>query len=70
MENIEQFIESPGENDIPVNQVFTDDMFSELKARMTQAGWQDVSSYWEGDFRNRKIISEFMKVSARYSCSS
>jgi len=61
MEHIEKFIEYPGEKDIPVNQVFTDDMFSELKARMTEAGWQDVSSFWESDFKNRKIISEFMK---------
>lgn len=63
MKNIEDFIEDPGNNDIPVNQVFTESMFDQLESRMNEAGWGNVRSYWESDFKNRKIVSEFMKVS-------
>lgn len=61
MENIEHFIENPGDKDIPVNQVFTEPMFTELEQRMNQAGWGNVRSYWESDYQHRKIISQFMK---------
>ncbi len=61
MENIEHFIENPGDKDIPVNQVFTESMFTELEQRMNQAEWGDVRSYWESDYQHRKIISQFMK---------
>ncbi len=62
MEKIEQFIEEPAEKDIPVNQVFTETMFTELEGRMKEAGWGDVRSYWDSDYKNRKIISQFMQV--------
>lgn len=62
MKNIENFIEEPGVNDVPVSQVFTESMFDQLESRMKEAGWGNVRSYWETDFKNRKIVSEFMKV--------
>ena len=61
MTDIEQFLETPGENDVPVSSVFTDQMFSQLEKRMDGVGWPTVRSYWEGDFKNRKIVSGFMK---------
>jgi len=62
MENIESFIESPGDKDVPVNQVFTEEMFASLEQRMTtDAAWDNVRSYWENDFQHRKIVSQFMK---------
>lgn len=61
MKKIEDFIEFPGDKDIPVKQVFTEQMFSELETRMNQAGWGNVRSYWENDYQNRKIVSQFMK---------
>lgn len=63
MKNIEEFIENPGAQDVPVKDVFTESMFTELETRMADAGWGQVRSYWESDYQNRKIISEFMKVS-------
>ena len=63
MKKIEDFIESPGALDVPVKDVFTEAMFTELETRMTGAGWGQVRSYWESDYQNRRIISEFMKVS-------
>jgi len=64
MENIQNFIENPGKNDIPVNAVFTEDMFTELEKRMDKVGWDKVRSYWESDYKDRRIISDFMKDSS------
>lgn len=61
MQKIEEFIENPGSNDVPVKNVFTEDMFSSLERRMNAVGWPNVRSYWENDFRNRRIVSGFMK---------
>lgn len=62
MTNIEVFLENPGEKDVPVSAVFTEEMFGELEKRMGGVGWESVRSYWDSDFKNRKIVSEFMKV--------
>eukprot|EP00956_Cyclotella_meneghiniana_P002623 scaffold3075_cov62-Cyclotella_meneghiniana.AAC.6 len=61
MTSIEEFLESPGEKDVTVSNVFTEEMFSQLEKRMDGVGWDNVRSYWEGDFKERKIISGFMK---------
>ncbi len=61
MANVESFLESPGNRDVPVNNVFADDMFDRLERRMEKAGWNSVRSYWENDFRNRRIVTDFMK---------
>ena len=62
MSNVEEFLERPGDRDVAVSQVFTEDRFGELEKRMLGVGWDSVRSYWEKDFRDRKIISGFMKV--------
>lgn len=63
MSDIETFLEEPSEsNDVPVSEVFTEEMFSELEKRMDKVGWHNVRSYWDNDFKNRKIISQFIKV--------
>lgn len=61
MINIEKFLENPGDKDLPVKSVFTEEMFAKLDARLTGAGWTSVRSYWEKDFRDRKIVSGFVK---------
>jgi len=61
MVDIENFLENPGDKDIPVQNVFTEEMFSQLDKRLTGVGWKSVRSYWEDDFRNRKIVSGFLK---------
>lgn len=61
MTKIEKFLESPGEKDVPVSAVFTEEMFSELEKRMDGAGWDNVRSYWDNDYKNRPIVSKFMK---------
>lgn len=62
MSNVEEFLERPGDRDVSVLQVFTQDMFDQLEKRMLDVGWESVRSYWENDFRDRKIVSGFMKV--------
>lgn len=63
MIQIEQFINSPTEaQDVPVHQVFTPDMFRELNQELTEtAKWKSVAEYWEKEYSNRKIVSEFLK---------
>jgi hypothetical protein len=61
MVKIEHFIENPGDKDVPVSQVFTEEMFSELNQKLTDVGWTSVQSYWDNDFKNRKIVSQFLK---------
>ena len=64
MINIEKFIEEPGDKDVFVPTVFTEQMFTELDNRLVNtAGWKSVRSYWENDFSKRKIIAGFMKDS-------
>ena len=62
MVNVEQFLENPGDKDVPVSQVFTEDMFAKLDSQLTKVGWTSVKPYWDGDFKDRKIVSQFMKV--------
>ncbi len=63
MIQIEQFINTPTEaQDVPVHKVFTQDMFQELDRELTEtAKWKSVAEYWEKEFANRKIVSEFLK---------
>jgi len=61
MVDIENFLENPGDNDIPVSKVFTEEMFSQLDKRLTGVGWKSVRSYWEEDFSKRTIVSGFLK---------
>ena len=61
MSDVESFLESPGDRDVPVQDVFNEDMFSKLDGRMQQVGWESVRSYWDTDFKDRKIVSGFMK---------
>ena len=63
MSDVESFIESPGDKDVKVSDVFSDDMFSKLEDRILGCGWPSVRGYWEEDYMNRKIISGFMKDS-------
>eukprot|EP00578_Thalassiosira_sp_NH16_P023927 CAMPEP_0181091284 /NCGR_PEP_ID=MMETSP1071-20121207/8317_1 /TAXON_ID=35127 /ORGANISM="Thalassiosira sp., Strain NH16" /LENGTH=615 /DNA_ID=CAMNT_0023173415 /DNA_START=118 /DNA_END=1968 /DNA_ORIENTATION=- len=61
MSSIEAFLENPGNKDVPVSNVFTEEMFTELEKRMDGVGWDNVRSYWDTDFKKRKIVSGFMK---------
>ena len=62
MSDIESFLEEPGDKDVQVSEVFTNEMFSQLDKRMVDVGWESVRSYYESDFMTRKIVSGFMKV--------
>jgi len=61
MINVEKFLDEPGDKDVLVKEVFTEEMFTRLDSRLTGVGWTSVRSYWESDFQNRNIVSGFMK---------
>jgi hypothetical protein len=61
MINIENFLETPGDQDVKVKQVFTQAMFNKLDSRLVGVGWKSVKNYWDSDFQDRKIVSGFMK---------
>ena len=63
MQDVESFIDQPGERDVTVTEVFTPAMWAELKALMTTQGWDVAATeeLWASDFAGRKIISGFMK---------
>lgn len=61
MVDVEHFIDSPGEEDKKVSEVFTNAMFEKLDARLTGVGWKSMRTYWESDFSKRNIVSGFLK---------
>jgi len=64
MQAVEGFVDNPGAADVPVSEVFTNEMFAELKALMTAEGWsgiEETEKYWLDSIQGRKIMSEFIK---------
>mmetsp|Transcript_15531 Transcript_15531/g.17906 ORF Transcript_15531/g.17906 Transcript_15531/m.17906 type:complete len:586 (+) Transcript_15531:46-1803(+) len=61
MKKVENFLEEPGERDVSVENVFTEEMFADLENQFKEVGWPSVQSYWDEQFKNRKIVSQFMK---------
>jgi len=64
MANVQDFINSPGDKDVPVSEVFDDGKFEELAELMRQHGWEGVDAtaeLWRSEYRDRRIVSEFMK---------
>ena len=62
MVDIEHLIDNPGDKDVLVPEVFTQEMFDKLDARLTgTANWKSVRNYWEEDFSKRTIIDGFVK---------
>ena len=64
MKKVSLFIETPGAYDIPVKEVFTEQMFTDLESSMKLVEWTGVAetrSMWDEDFKNRKIITGFIK---------
>ena len=65
MKKVSTFITDPGEKDVPVSEVFTDAMFDQLmksmKSTVTWEGIEETHEQWKNNFRNRKVISEFIK---------
>ena len=61
MVDVEQFIDNPGDRDVAVSKVFTPAMFDTLDARLVSLGWKSMRTYWETEFMNRKIVSDFLK---------
>ncbi|CAL1126411.1 unnamed protein product [Cladocopium goreaui] len=64
MESVERFISQPGEEDVMVHEVFTDEMFQRLMERMRSAeleGIDVVEKLWSSTYRTRRIVTEFLR---------
>ena len=54
-------VENPGQLDIAIKDIFTDEMYGELEVLMRQFGIDDgklerTKLFWEKDYKNKKII--------------
>ena len=66
MESVEKFIESPGDMDVCVKEVFSPEMYAALKAKMDALEWEGddgCSLFWE-EMCERKIVQGFLKDEA------
>ena len=64
MTNVSTFIDNPGSYDIPVEKIFTEEMYSELEESMIAANWTGIAAtrnLWNTDYKKRKIISQFLR---------
>jgi len=63
MADVQAFVDAPAERDVPVEEVFSESRWQELKALMAAEGWDvdGTEARWHEDFRSRKIISGFLK---------
>jgi len=67
MMGVECFLEDPGEHDTEVGNVFTEEMFQELRELLEQEkmdGLDEIEAMWNGGamrLRHRRIVSEFIK---------
>lgn len=64
MDAVQNFIENPGDSDVAVKEVFTQNMFDKLVQHMEDAGWdgiEETKKEWQANYKDRKIITEFMK---------
>ena len=67
MAGVGALVEAPGDADVPVSDVFTDSMFSELRAKLESAGFEGldaVAALWEADYKHRHVVSGFLKDAA------
>lgn len=63
MTNVQNFIDNP-EKDLPIVQILTDSMFSELCIEMENqniGGLADLQRFWNEEYRSRNAIEGFLK---------
>lgn len=71
MDKISDFLSSPGEGDVQVSTIFTDDMFRELMRAVDQASLATTEEiekvgkdYWRADYSKRTIVDGILKDAA------
>ena len=73
MEDVQRFVDEPGDRDVPVSDVFTESMFGELKASMEAAGWAGldvVERARRGVPRPRRFSSDVDRDVGRYGATT
>lgn len=68
MDKISEFLSDPGDGDVAVSTIFTDDMFRELSSMMMQGSVATdeeletvKNEYWDSDYAQRKIVQDILK---------
>lgn len=64
MREIERIIDDPSGDDKPVGDIFSEEMFLELKELMQAQSWvgvEETEKLWQTDFKQRAIIAQFLK---------
>ena len=64
MEGVSEVMKNPAERDVSVKAVFTENMFASLKDKMSSVGFEGldtVQRMWDESYKDRKIISGFLK---------
>lgn len=64
MTGVQSFISAPGEQDVPVSEVFPAHRFEALRSLMSAQGWSgldQLDAFWRDDLSARPIVSGFMK---------
>lgn len=69
MKAVEDFVCNPGDKDVTLVEIFSDEMFAQLDEKMAAANWSaghraTVAKIWHEDYKNRKVMSEFLKDKA------
>lgn len=64
MEAVEQFIKKPGDEDVRLDEVFTDAMLKQVMTKLKEAGvgeLESAESLWNSHYRSRRVVSTFLK---------
>lgn len=64
MTDVQRCLDSPGQHDVPLSQIFTPRMFEELTSELKALGIQNLESLkliWENELSGRKAITEYLK---------
>mmetsp|Transcript_13349 Transcript_13349/g.32435 ORF Transcript_13349/g.32435 Transcript_13349/m.32435 type:complete len:549 (-) Transcript_13349:292-1938(-) len=68
IDGVQDFIDNPGARDVAVGDLITDGMIKELFEDFAKKGWgsqlPEVEKKWASDYKDRKIISGFLKDKA------
>jgi hypothetical protein len=65
MTGVQSFIDSP-ERDLPIHEVFTDEMFAELRSELEAVGigaahLDALEAHWNSEYRSRMAVGGFLK---------
>ena len=55
MTKVEDFIETPGDFDVHVDIIFSQEMYDKLEGRMKEVEWSSVRNFWNNDLHYENL---------------